>query len=203
MFTAGEFIDASYEGDLMAAAGVLFQASPASPRRRRRERPPGCDLPIVSSRSQPRRVPYLTPPPGPVGSADARVQDANYRLCLSSSPVDRVPFTEPSGYDPAAYAVVAAYLAAADRLRPDRPLIGRTDDARHRRRTVDVNDGLGFSLALPGADWGYADASTQQRAAIDSTHAAWTQGLLWFLRTDASVLVRGPGPARPLRLVCR
>ena len=52
---------------------------------------------------------------------------------------------------------------------------------------VDVNDGPGVSLALPGRNWNYPVASATQRRAIEAAHERWTRGLLHFLRTDPSV----------------
>ncbi len=188
-FAATVFIDASYEGDLLADAGVSFRlgresraatgetlAGARSPRRMFRL-PAGSSLPPVASM-----------PPGASGSSDRGIQDSNFRLCLSSDPADRIAITAPDGYRATDYSTVTAYVterAATSGLVPALDWVLMLKPIPNGK--VDVNDGPGVSLALPGRNWNYPVASATQRRAIEAAHERWTRGLLHFLRTDPSV----------------
>jgi hypothetical protein len=190
-FAATVFIDASYEGDLLAEAGVTFRLGRESrtatgeglagtrPARRMFRVPAGMTLPPIASGA-----------PGPVGSSDRGIQQSNFRLCLSSDPANRLPFRAPSGYRASDYAAVAAYLRARSARLGLPPrlswalMINPTLDHK-----VDVNDGPGVSLALPGRNWSYPTASAAQRRSIQLAHQRWTKGLMYFLRTHPSIHV--------------
>jgi hypothetical protein len=188
-FAASVFIDASYEGDLLAEAGVSYRVGRESraatgeslagrrPARRMFRVPAGMTLP-----------PLATEAPGPVGSADAGIQDSNFRLCLSSDPANRLPFRAPSGYRPSDYAAVVQYVRArAARTGLTPALHWALMIKPTLAHKVDVNDGPGVSLALPGRNWSYPTASATQRRAIHLAHQRWTKGLMYFLRTHPSV----------------
>ncbi len=188
-FGATIFIDASYEGDLLAEAGVTFRIGRESraatgeslagrrPARRMFRVPSGMTLPPVAAEA-----------PGPVGSADRGIQDSNFRLCLSSDPANRVAFRAPSTYRASDYAAVAAYLRArAARLGRSPTLDWALMVKPTLDHKVDVNDGPGVSLALPGRNWSYPSATGAQRRSIHLAHQRWTKGLLYFLRTHPSI----------------
>ena len=130
---------------------------------------------------------FPTSAPGPIGSADDRIQASNFRLCFTTTPGNRVPFPEPAGYDPAIYAVFTRYIEALT------PVLGAPDlswflsIAPTIHGKYDVNDIGVISLALPGANYAYPDGSVATRAAIDAWHRAYEEGLLYFLANDPSV----------------
>ena len=188
-FAATMFIDASYEGDLLAEAGVSFRIgresraatgeslAGARPPRRMFRLPTGSSVPPVASM-----------PPGPSGSGDRGIQDSNFRLCLSSDPANRVAITAPEGYRAGDYGAVTAYVAeraAMSGLTPALDWVLMVKPIPNGK--VDVNDGPGVSLALPGRNWSYPTASATQRRAIEVAHERWSRGLLYFLRADPSV----------------
>lgn len=142
-FRGRVFIDAGYEGDLMAKAGVSYMVGREAnssfgethngnqPHRLRR-------LKVASPHDFRRAVdPYVRPGdpasglifgvqdggPGEVGMGDSRVQAYCYRLCLTNEPENRVPFSRPADYDPAKYELVARYLNSTSML-PDYPTAG-------------------------------------------------------------------------------
>lgn len=187
-YRAATFIDASYSGDLMAAAGVTYRVG--------REAISEYGEPLAGARSPqvvlPSRggltLPHLSPAPGPLGTADSRIQDSNYRVCFSSRPGAKVAFTAPNGYDADDYALIARYLdylsdvrgmpAALSWVLSISPL---TD------QKFDVNDFGAMSTAIPGLNWDYPEASYAERVAIDKVHRQFTQGLFFFLANDATV----------------
>ena len=126
LITAAVYIDATYEGDLLALAGVTFTvgreanetygetlngvrlpASPGGPNGNQID--PYVTLGVPASGL----LPHVTAgPPAPVGSADDHVQAYTYRLCLTNDPAKRVPFTPPVDYDPTEYELHARWAAA-------------------------------------------------------------------------------------------
>lgn len=188
------FIDASYEGDLLAAAGVGYAvgresrslhgeswagrqpirpdqhqfAVPVSPFREGMEAP----LPLVHDQ-----------PMVPEGDGDGGVQSYCYRLCLTDRPDIRVPFPEPGECDPAAFELVRRWLVAmGDRIHVNRmfSLSGRLPNGK-----VDANSIGPISTNLPdGSSWRYPDAGRAEREAIRLHHLRYTQGLMWFLAND-------------------
>lgn len=184
-FRGDVFIDASYEGDLMALAGVSYRIGRES-RAEFGETLAG----VLSARAlieQPEGTSaYLTPSPGPTGSADDRVQSANFRMCFSMAP-DRVPFTEPQGYDPGRYALTVRYLQSLEEAgtEPEMSMVLKLYPLV--RGEFDVNNTGPFSTAIPGASWTLADATPAHRQAVEAWHASYDKGLVWFLASDPAV----------------
>lgn len=193
---AGMYMDASYEGDLMAAAGVSYAVGregnhvygefcngiqvrehhqfliPVSPYRIPGEPRSGL-LPGISD--------------GPLaaqGSGDNRIQAYNFRVCMTQA-ASRIPFPKPEGYDPELYELLARYLDAGWRglyVKFDSIQGGKTDTNNHGP----------FSSDYIGANYAYPEATYAQREAIVQDHVRYHQGLLWFLANDSRV----PGDIR-------
>ncbi|WP_176256919.1 FAD-dependent oxidoreductase [Derxia lacustris] len=208
------FIDASYEGDLMARAGASYTIG----REARTEAAAGdtaalelqedtagirtalkpssliVDPYVVAGDPSSGTLPFVEPKPAslpPVGSADHRVMAYNYRLCVTDDPQSRVPFTRPADYDPARYegsARVAQALAASGQ---------KLDELMFRPyRTVhaadpnyykyDLNGGATFSSDMTAADLNqaYTDADEAGRNRIRAAYRSYISGLLYFWQTD-------------------
>ncbi|WP_442680982.1 FAD-dependent oxidoreductase [Sphingomonas sp. ASY06-1R] len=188
------FIDATYEGDLMAAAGVSFAVG------REANATYGETLNGVQTRNSVKHQftqdidPYVVPGqpasgllphisaerPGPDGSADRKVQAYMYRLCLTDVAANRAPLPRPDGYDPREFALLGRYLATGvdDVFRKfDRIPNGKTD----------VNNWGAFSFDAIGMNYAYPTASYTQRDAILTAHRRYQQGVLWYLAHDAAV----------------
>ena len=122
------FIDATYEGDLMAAAGVDYHVGRESTRTYG-EKWNGVQTGVLHHRHHFGAVktpisPYVIPgdpksgvlpristePPGKYGEGDKKVQAYCFRMCLTQVPGNRVPFPKPAGYDPEAIRTAAAHL---------------------------------------------------------------------------------------------
>ena len=183
-FDGTAFIDASYGGDLMAAAGVRYTIGREGTTTYGESAAGVWPSATVMSVSGP--VPdYISsvPTPGPVDSGDDRVQAANFRMCFSADSATRVPFTKPSDYDAALYGVVAEWLGtlASPSLSDVLTLYSTV------QQMYDVNDHGPMSSALPGLDWGWPNGSAGDRLAIEQLHATYDRGLVWFLASDPSV----------------
>jgi hypothetical protein len=190
------FIDASYEGDLMAGAGVSYVVG-----REGREvygeslagvkeiQPGNHQLHAIVSPFdvEGRLLPSVIDESevGPVGSGDHRVQAYCFRLCITDVPENRIPFPRPEHYDPARYELLARYLKAAEQRfgRAPNPLgISRVPNGK-----TDVNSGGPISTNLLSASWEYPEADYARRAEIWNEHLSWAQGMLYFLSHDPAV----------------
>lgn len=186
------FIDTSYEGDLMARAGVSFFVGregnaaygetlngaqvhsahqfdrPVDPYLREGDPSSGL-LPGIDPDGEPE-----------IGAGDRRLQAYNFRLCLTRDPAIRVPFPKPAGYDRRWYELLARHLAAGwdevfwkfDRIRG-----GKTDTNNHGAVSSDF---IGQNHDWPTA--GYA-----ARERMFQAHVTYVQGLWWFLSNDPAV----------------
>ena len=195
-FSAKVFIDASYEGDLMAGAGVSYtvgregRAQYGESLAGVKEIQPGNHQlhAVVSPYDHAGKLlPYVIEESevGEVGAADDKVQAYCFRLCLSEVKENQVPFPRPEGYDPSHYELLSRYLLAAEKRfgRASNPLgISRIPNGK-----TDVNSGGPISTNLLSASWEYPEADYPRRREIWEEHLAWTKGLLYFLANDERV----------------
>ncbi|MDF1743646.1 MAG: FAD-dependent oxidoreductase [Gimesia sp.] len=186
-FTARVFVDATYEGDLMAAAGVSWTIG----REGRAEfneslagkRYPKPKMKIDGFDSNGKMLPLITTADaGPEAEGDANVMVYSFRLCLTTDPENRVPFPKPANYDPTRFEVLRRYAKSkGTRLGFDLyPLPGGKFDG---------NNSIGgqFSLGLVGACNGWSEADAAGRTAIWEAHKQYTLELYHFLTTDPAV----------------
>ncbi len=194
-FKARVFIDASYEGDLMARAGASyvvgregrdeFGESLAG----RREIAPfdggGIAAPVPAYDDAGKLLPLMTDAdPGVPGQGDRKVQAYNLRVCMTDREDNQVPITEPPGYDPRQYVLAAALWQALDRqgLKP------HYAHSRVPNGKFDFNTGWGgINSNFVGANWDYPDAEYGKRQKIRDAHYHYVQGFYYFLGHDPSV----------------
>ncbi len=188
------FIDATYEGDLMAAAGVGYHVG------REANRVYGETLNGVQTRNarshqfKNKISPYVVAGdassgllprvhdegPGREGQADHRLQAYNYRLCLTNDPGNRVAFIKPAGYDPLQYELLLRDLVAGSRH-----VFGKFDPAPNRK--TDTNNHGSFSTDNIGMNYDYPEASYERRRAILKEHERYQRGYYYFLTHDPRV----------------
>jgi len=185
-FRGSVFVDGSYEGDVMAAAGIDWTIG----REARGEfgesyagkQYPKPKLAISGRDDQGRLLPFVTT--GDAGAAeagDANVMTYSFRLCLTKDPANRVPLPEPAKYDPARFEIARRALAAGGRVGFDLyPLPGRKFDGNN---SIDGHVSLG--LIGGGNNWHAADR--HQRRTIWEAHRQYTLEFLHFLRTDPAL----------------
>jgi hypothetical protein len=193
-FTGRVFLDATYEGDLMAAAGVSYTVG--------RESSDAYGEPLNGVQTRNARShqftnrisPYVVPddptsgllprvhagPPGEEGAGDDRIQAYNFRLCLTDEPANRRPFERPDGYDPRQYE-----LLLRDLLAGSRHVFGKFDPVPNRK--TDTNNHGSFSTDHIGANHDYPEASDERRAEILAEHERYQKGYFWFLCHDPRV----------------
>jgi len=194
-FAALVFIDSSYEGDLMKAAGVSYRVGRESREMYgeslagRREFLPGHHQfrTAVSPFGQDGKLlPYVQPVErvGLPREGDGKIQAYCFRICLTDREDNRLPLPRPTNYEPGRYTLVKNYLAALGASAALRDFMGIS---RMPNGKTDINSGGPVSTNLLGASWEYPEASYARRRQIWDEHATWAQGLLYFLATDASV----------------
>jgi hypothetical protein len=186
-FTAKVFIDATYEGDLMAAAGVGWTIGREGPSEFGEslagKRYPKPIMKIDGFTEDGKTLPLITTTDaGPDEKGDTNVMVYSFRLCLTANPGNRVPFPKPVNYHPARFEVIRRYAkSGGTRLGFDLyPLPGGKFDG---------NNSIGgqFSLGLVGACNGWCEADAVGRAAIWEAHKQYTLELYQFLTTDPAV----------------
>jgi hypothetical protein len=188
------FIDASYEGDLMAAAGVNqmigreanstydetlngVQTKNAI----KHQFVPGVDPYAVKGDKTSGLLPGVhAGPPGVEGGLDSRVQAYNFRLCLTDVEENQIPFEKPAGYDEQRYELLLRNFEAGETRIPWSPTL-------MPNRKTDVNNNHGFSTDNIGmnSDWPADDDA--ERDKIFQEHLLYTQGLLWTLANHPRV----------------
>jgi FAD dependent oxidoreductase len=191
------FIDATYEGDLMAAAGVSFAwgregiAQYGESLAGVRAETPGHQFKFKVSAfgADGKLLPEISSGPmGPPGSGDHEVQAYNFRLILTQNPANLVPFPKPEHYDPHKYQLLANYLRGFQQQygRPPR-LNELTIPIGIPNHKVDFNNNGPFSTDYIGKDWTFPNASYAEREAIWQDHINYTQGFFYFLAHDPQV----------------
>ena len=194
-YTGKQFIDATYEGDLMAAAGVSYHVGREAnsqygetwngnqvgtlPKGHLFEKP--VDPYIIPGDPNSGRLKYVDDSvPGVRGEADHRVQAYCFRMCLSDHENNRIPFPKPEGYDPADYELLIRAFDSGWR-----GVFNKFD--RIPNRKTDTNNHGAFSTDFIGMNYAYPEASYQQRAAIIEEHVRYQQGLMYFLTNEPRV----------------
>lgn len=194
-FNGKVFIDATYEGDLMAAAGVSYHIGRES-NDVYQEKWNGVQIGVYQHRHyfKDSISAYKVPgdpsselvaevsgdSPGINGQGDSRLQAYTYRMCLSKHPDNRVPFEKPDGYDPERYVLLArAYAAGWDET------FEKYDPIPNLK--TDTNNHGPFSTDYIGKNYAYPEASYQEREAILKEHLDYQKGLMYYLSNDENV----------------
>lgn len=200
-------VDATYEGDLLALAGI-----PCSVGREDRalhgERFAGRQELVPGRHAMPPWIsPFAADPEGlvegpllaqikpepfaPVGAGDGGVMSYGYRLCLTTA-ADRIPFAEPAGYDPAYWELARRVLRAwsAQGIEPPAGrLLGLEPNLPNGKADGNSLGPVSLSV-LDGSAWAYPLADEPRREAIRRQHRDHATGFLHFLATDEAVPVR-------------
>jgi len=196
VFRGKIFIDATYEGDLMAAAGVNYTIGREANSTYGEEwngvqtgvfhhghnfgnlnispyvvpgDPESGVVPLVSSEV-----------PGEYGAADNRLQAYCFRMCLTKTPENRVPIERPENYDPAEFELLARVLDAGWR-----ETFSKFDPIPNFK--TDVNNHGPVSFDYIGMNYDYPEASYERRAEINKEHENYQKGLLYFYANDPRV----------------
>jgi len=191
------FIDATYEGDLMARAKVRYHVGREANRvynetlngvqvRDKHQFEAPVSPYVVEDDPTSGLLPGINPRPvEPPGSGDHRLQAYNFRMTLTTVPANRIPFAKPAGYDPQQYVLLARYL------RTGWNQVFNKFDPIHGDK-VDTNNHGATSTDYIGMNYAYPEGDYAERERIFQQHVRYQQGLMWFLANDPSV----PEPIR-------
>lgn len=196
VFRSKLFVDASYEGDLMAQAKVGYTWGRESTEQYGeslagvRDRTPKHQFSVnVPARVDGKLLPEISPdPPGKAGQADRRVQAYNFRIVATNVAANRIPWPKPRNYDPWRYEVLARNVQGltAEKGRPpvfhEMTLIARIPGGK-----ADFNNQGAFSTDYIGKSYEYPEGSYATRARIWQDHIEYVQGYYYFLANDPRV----------------
>lgn len=194
------FIDATYEGDLMAAAGVSYTVGRESnetyketlngvhtrltdttmtgyPSRNQMNHNfvDGVDPYVVKGDPSSGLLPFIDPNgPGEYGAGDKRVQAYCFRMCLTDHPENRIPFEKPQDYNEQHYELLLRNYEAGEKGFP-------WINSKMPNRKTDTNNRTGFSTDFIGQNYDYPEATYEERAKIREQHRQYQKGLMWTL----------------------
>jgi FAD dependent oxidoreductase len=204
-FSARVFIDSSYEGDVMKAAGVVYAIGRESRSRYgeslagRRETLPGrhqFKAAVSPYDDAGRLAPYVVRQDdlAALGEGDGKIQAYCFRLCLTDAKDNQVQIQRPREYDPARFVLARNYLKSAGELLSFGDFVHTTGKIPNGK--VDANSSGAVSTNLLGASAEYPDATYGRRQEIWNEHLTWTQGLIYYLQNDPEVPARIQTEAR-------
>jgi len=189
------FIDATYEGDLMAAAGISYHVGREG-NATYKETFNGVQTGvfhhghhfqsnispyIIENDPSSGLLPYVSSdPPGEFGAADNKIQAYCFRMCMTNHLENKVPFPKPENYNAANYELLLREFKT-----------GRNDwfskfDFLPNKKT-DTNNHGAFSSDFIGMNYDYPEADYKRRAEIIKQHYDYQAGLLWFVANDPRV----------------
>jgi hypothetical protein len=193
-YTGKMFIDASYEGDLMAKAGVSYHVGREA-NNTYGETLNGVQVKNATHHQFVKNVdPYLKPgdpssglvpyvragPPGKDGEGDNRIQAYNFRLCATDRPENRRPWPKPTNYDEKQFELLLRNFEAGDHRLPWHPIL-------MPNRKTDANNNFAFSTDHIGMNYAYPGGDYATRAKIWQDHVDYQKGLMWTLANHPRV----------------
>ena len=210
-FRGKMFVDATYEGDLMAAAGVSYTIGREANSvygetisgieralSKNHQFNKGVSPYVKPGDPSSGLLPYVEPDTDePDGTGDGRVQAYCFRMCLTDDPSNRIPFVKPEGYNPQNYELLLRNLEAIDpetfvkkaaKFWEFMPWI----NSRMPNRKTDTNNRTGFSTDFIGHNHAWPEASYKEREKILKAHLDYQMGLVWTLANNPRV----PEPIR-------
>ncbi len=194
VYRAKMYIDASYEGDLMAKSGVSYHVGRES-NATYGETINGMQIAKTIHHQFVKPVdPYriagdpnsgllpniTTMPQGVDGDGDHRVQAYNYRMCTTDVPENMVAWPKPADYDELNYEILLRNFEAGDMRVPWAPIW-------MPNRKTDVNNNFAFSTDYLGKNYAYPDADYSKREEIIQDHERYQKGLMWTLANHPRV----------------
>ena len=192
--TAKVYIDCTYEGDLMAMAGVSYtvgredssvygESWNGAHESYWHQFPDGVDPYVEKGNPESGLLWGISPEdktiPEP-GKGDDMVQAYNFRICVTFDKENQVPFPKPDNYDPSKYELLIRTIEA----QPDAGIGEYFIISRMPNNKTDINNRGAFSTDMIGMNHNYPEASYEEREKIIKAHKDYTLGLLWFWTHD-------------------
>ncbi|MDZ7605488.1 MAG: FAD-dependent oxidoreductase [Cyclobacteriaceae bacterium] len=194
-FKGKMFLDATYEGDLMASAGVSYHVGRES-KDTYSELWNGVQTGVLHHGHwfKAKISPYKTPDdpssgllplisaehPGEYGQADDKVQAYCFRTCMTNHDENRLPFPKPENYDASQYELLVRVFDSGWK-----DWFNKFDPIPNRK--TDTNNHGPFSSDNIGMNYDYPEGSYERRREIIKQHEDYQKGLLWFVANDPRV----------------
>jgi hypothetical protein len=196
VYRAKAFIDATYEGDLMAMAGVSYHVG-REDNSVYNETLNGVHFGHPNHNFKAWVDPHVVPgdatsgllplvqdaSAGLQGQGDRCVQAYNFRMCLTDVAANRLPFPKPADYDPNRYELLRRYIEAGVW-----DLMWLT--IRMPNGKTDTNNYGAIGTDHIGANFGFPDGTYAERETIFQDHVSYTAGLFFYLQSDLLVPTR-------------
>ena len=195
-FSGKVFLDTTYEGDLMAAAGVTFTVGREG-KDTYGEDWAGVRADVFHHQHHFKDLvidPYVVPGdpssgviplisaelPGKKNAADKRVQAYNFRICMTNAEENRIPFPKPPGYDEKRYELLGRVYDAGWKA-----TFGKFDPIPNHK--TDTNNHGPVSTDYIGGNYEYPEASYEKRKEIIEEHKNYMLGWLYYNMTSERV----------------
>ena len=195
IYSGKVFIDATYEGDLMASAGVKYTIGRESGDTYK-EQFNGIQKGVfhhdhhfkvnvdpykIPGDPSSGLLPRISPDsPGENGTGDKKIQAYCYRLCMTKVPENRIPITKPEGYDSTQYELLGRVSEKGWK-----EFFNKYDPIPNLKTDVNNHGPVGFDNI--GMNWDYPEASYKRRSEILKEHELYQKGLLYFITTDRRI----------------
>jgi len=205
-YTGHMFIDATYQGDLMAASGVSYTIGREannqygetldgiqwtdeaktilgvySKNAANHNFVNGVDPYEIKGDPNSGLLPYISSNgSGEQGTGDKGIQAYCFRMCLTDSPENRIPFFKPDGYKELNYELLLRNFEVGETFIP-------WINSGMPNRKTDTNNGRGFSTDFIGQNYNYPEASYAEREIIAEAHRKYQQGLMWTLANNERI----------------
>ena len=197
VFRGKMFVDTTYEGDLLAAAGVSFTVGREGTNvygeslngirngAAGHQFSVNVDPYVVPGNPASGLLPYIqSGTGGTVGDGDTRVQAYNFRLCLTKTAGNQLPIQPPANYDPANYELLGRFLAARVAHGDTLTVSSFMNPSGMPNGKTDVNNNGAFSSDFIGMNYDYPTADYATRAAMWQAHEDYIRGFLTYLATE-------------------
>jgi hypothetical protein len=193
---AKQFIDCTYEGDLMAKAEVSYTVGREANTQYnetyngvqlldKHQFPDGIDPYVIPGKPESGLLYGIsTNKLMPNGTGDKAVQAYNFRLCLTTDQKNKIDIKKPIGYDSTRYELLLRQIAATKPKELTWQLMHIQPMPNNK---TDINNCGGFSTDMIGANYDYPNADYETRKKIIKQHEIYTKGLLYFLANDPRV----------------
>jgi len=191
------FIDATYEGDLLAKAGVSYTVGREANSVYQEtwngvqaghfhyhQFPDGANVDpyVVPGKPESGLLPVIDPSgPGVEGAGDKRIQAYCFRMCLTNDPKNSIPIAKPDGYDEKDHELLLRFAETGKYHEPS----SKYDPIPNRK--TDTNNHGAVSTDYMGANWGYPEAGYAERERIIKRHEVYQRGYLWTLQNHPRV----------------
>jgi len=189
-FAGKFFMDATYEGDLLASSGVAYTVGREgfdvyqedlngvqSKRGKHHQLADGVDPYVKPGDSSSGLLPWVdTTGPQNEGASDHRIQAYCFRMCLTDVKENQIPFHKPDGYNEQWYELLFRHFengGGAGRF----PWI----NSHMPNRKTDTNNRDGFSTDFIGQNYEWPEGTYDKRKEIQAKHLLYQQGVMWSL----------------------